>query len=229
MNEHGVNHGSKPRFRRALVHMILWGTCLWLCGSAALADNFPPPPLVEPVGSRYLAITPQPWDNDVALAVIGFLCLPFGVPQPCPGVACPVVDCVGQYVQADGVLGPTPYYQSVEDWGTVYARGAEIVPDALYTARAVDPQSGAGAAVALAKTYKWGDTDENCVVNMVDIQCVLNAFKGIFTTTCTRQSADLTATAGPCGPPDTVINIMDIVAVLDAFQGVPFPCEDPCP
>ncbi len=229
MMQHGVNHGSKTRFRRALVHMILWGTCLWLCGSAALADNLPPPPMVGSAGSRYLAITPQPWDNDVALAVVGFPCVPWWGPQPCPGVECPIVDCVWLYVQADGVLGPIPYYQSVDDWGTVYARGAEIVPDALYTAKAVDPQYGAGAAMHIAKTFKWGDTNRDCAVNSIDILCFVNAFEGSYTAACTRQRADQIATLDRCGPPDGVINISDLVAIYDAFGGMPFPCEDPCP
>ncbi len=226
MDQRGEDHRSKHGVRRVLAFMIIGSACLWM--SAALADNLPPPPSIAGVGSRYLEITPGSWGDDVALQVIGFFCIPWGSPQPCPGVPCPIVDCVGSYVQANGVLGPEPFYQSVDDWGTVYARGAEIVPDAVYTARAVDPQSGAGPAVGLAKTYKWGDTDGNCVVNFLDIVCVLDAFKGIFTEVCTPQSADLVATFDPCAAPDGVVNMMDISWVVDIFQGAPFPCDDPC-
>ena len=229
MNPQKTSHCPKAGIRRAMI-MILSGVCICTIGSVVLADNFPPPPAIEAAGSRYLAITPGAWESDVALQVIGFICVPWGVPQPCPGVECPIVDCVGLYVQADGVLGETPYYQSVEEWGTVYARGAEIVPDALYTARAVDAVYGPGSATGLAKTWKWGncETGGDCNVNILDISCVIAVFQGNPTETCTFHGADVTSTTDPCGPPDGVVNISDISAVAGAFRGEPFPCDDPC-
>lgn len=226
MNHPRKHRDDGPRSRCVLTFIILGMSCFWMGGGSLLAC--PPYPYVEAIGSRYLAITPQEWEFDVAIQVIGFPCIGFGVPQPCPGVECPIVDCVGPYVQADGVLGSTPYYQSVEDWGTIYVRGIEIVPDALYTARAVD-YSGPGPAVQLAKTWKWCDTDNDCDVDMDDINCQIDVFKGIITEECTLEAADVTSPFAPCGLPDRVVDFYEISLCIDAYHGAPCPCEDPCP
>jgi len=210
--------------RRALITVAI--CLLAMAASAVCADDLPPPPQIEAAGARYLKLVAQPWSQPIALQVLGFPCSFFT--SPCPGVDCPAVDCVIGYVQPDGLLGPSPIFRPWEEWGTVFVRGAEIVPDASYTARAVDPIQGPGPALAVVKTYRWGDTDGDCDVDMADLNCILDAFAGNVSGACTLQSADLRQTADPCEPPDQLVNIFDLLAALDGFAGAPFPCPFPC-
>ena len=63
----------------------------------------------------------------------------------------------------------------------------------------------------------YGDVNDDEVVDLTDILCVLDGFTGQFDT-CSLQSLDI----GDCTPDDK-IDLADILAVLDGFQGV-----DPC-
>ena len=198
----------------------------WLVDDVVVTGTLPAPQ-VDGAGCRYLAVTPQAWYHDVAILVQGFFCVP-GFYPPCPGVPCPVVDCVAAFVQADGTLGPDPVFQSTGQWGTAFVHGPEIVPDAYYTARIQDSLLGWGPAIYVGMTYRWGDTNGDCTVDQTDIDCAVDAFQGLFSQDCTIHSADVVGYSGVCSALDGVVDVRDISAIVDASQGQTFTCGDPC-
>ncbi len=163
--------------------------------------------VVEAVGPRYLAVTPAPGPDPLALLVssAGASCLP-------------------QYVQADGSLDPAPVFVTPPVWGTVFVTDAEIVPSVTYDVQ-TESQSGTLSAASSATTFMWGDVDNNVVVNFNDIALVVRGFQGDFSVTI-RQAVDLV----PCVLNDD-INFADINADVRAFQGAPYTetgCPSPC-
>lgn len=155
-------------------------------------------------GSRYLAVSPPADVGAVALRVTsaGLACLP-------------------KWLDANGVVGSTPVYRTPAEWGTVHARGREIVPGRSYT---VETVTGTGQVVAgaSAATWAWGDVDDVHGVDVFDILCVLDGSQGIFAK-CPVRSVDLMGTV-----PDGSVDGQDIQAVRDAFAGLPYPDSDPC-
>lgn len=75
-------------------------------------------------------------------------------------------------------------------------------------------------------TWRWGDTNNDGVVNLDDILCELAAFSGNYSATCTLYSADQ---IGGFFNPDRVVNLDDILAVLNAFSGQPYSDTPICP
>ncbi len=168
-------------------------------------------PVVQSVGSRYVAITPPSGLGSVALRV--------------ESAALP---CLPLYVQLDGTLDTTPQFHSSFEWGTAFVSGQEIVPEEQYDVRAdvrapADPENL--SSVESATTWQWADATNTDGVDIVDVVCALDGFLDVFTT-CTLQGTDIRGSLDDV--PDQNIDIADIVATLDAFSGTPFPGPDPC-
>jgi hypothetical protein len=175
----------------------------------ASVDYDPPdPPLAYGVGSRYLLVTPPPGLPSVALRVEAA-----GLP------------CMPKYVDATGDLVDEPVFRSSQDWGTVTVTARAIVPDATYELRSdvrdpLEPQNLSGPTTAT--TWAWGDADNNGIVDLFDLVCVLDGFQDLFAR-CTLEGDDLRGDV-----PNGIIDLFDIVAVLDAFQALPYPDATPC-
>jgi hypothetical protein len=92
----------------------------------------------------------------------------------------------------------------------------------MYRVQAVDALGQMTDPLSV-RTWIWGDTDNTGVADVDDLICVLDAFGGFFTQTCTPQSADLM----PCTP-DGLVDIEDLIGVIDAVSGYPYPCGSPC-
>lgn len=64
-------------------------------------------------------------------------------------------------------------------------------------------------------TLKFGDVNNDTVVNLDDILCVVGGFGGHFTSACPKERVDLV----PCPVRDGLITLDDILGVLTAFSG----------
>lgn len=177
----------------------------------------PPEPAAEAVGSRYLEVTPQPWPTDVAIRILGQSC---DQDHPSSCGDCTEAACVDAFVQADGTLGDVPVVRSAAAWGTVFVTGADIFPEALYRVL-IEDASGPGGS-RIVKTFKFGDTNGDFVVDDTDRLCVLDVLGGGIEGLCSLQAADVSG-AERCDPPDGLATVVDLVAILDAIQGV-VPC-----
>jgi hypothetical protein len=172
-------------------------------------------PQVEKAGSRYLAVSPPPGSEKVALWVTG----------DCVKTQ---VACVGAYVKGDGTLISTPVFQFPSQWGapdtprTVFVGDDAIIPNTRYHAHVQFEDSRLSGPTA-GSTGLWGDADQSGVVDGDDITCVIYAYGGLFYDNCTLRSADLM----PCEP-DRLVDMDDLSAVIAAFGGEPFPCPPPC-
>jgi hypothetical protein len=186
---------------------------------AGVASACPNPPHVGDAGCRYLVVTPVANPNRVAIQVIGLDGTPLGMED---------VGCVSAYVQADGHLGPDPYYQWPKEWGTVYVFGPEVIPNGWYTARVKDEiTEETSAAAESGYTWLWGDTDHDDDVDMDDIYCAVDVFQGTEEPPCTFWGADVWGSGTGC-PPEQILNLDDIMRIIDAYQGGSFPCDKPC-
>ncbi len=209
----------------ALVETLGGVTETMVAGSASGADvtgSIGPPvdfvvecsaPEVLAVGARYLAITPAPGEDAVALALTGDL-------------DDPDLACVSGYVQSDGMLGEDAVFLLPSEWGLVYVTGCDVVPGATYSVRAVCEQqgsSGVPSAPVSAATWRWGDVTHDGCVYFNDITLVVDGSMGNFPAGVILQNLDL----APCTP-DGVIDELDISATEQAFRDIPFPCEMPC-
>ncbi|MHC5109618.1 MAG: hypothetical protein ACYTHJ_07045 [Planctomycetota bacterium] len=167
--------------------------------------GLPAPPAAVSMGTRYLAITPAPGDDAVALVVTGH--------QP--------LDCVSRFVQEDETLGDLPFAQLPEVWGTAYVHGEEIMPDTTYDIEA-ESEAAIRSAVVTTTTWAWADVDGNAVTNFSDVLLLVLGFQGDF-----QQAALETLDIYPCMP-NRVVNFDDILQGVLAFQGANFPCSGPC-
>ncbi len=190
-----------------------------LSTALALGNNFPPPPTATVIGSRYLEITAVAWKRDIAIEVISL----FGP----GGFGDMALYCIDLFVQGDGTLGPNPFYQSDQEWGTIIVGDEMLMPSVTYTVRAVDGVVGAGAAVVMLKMWPWGDVTGDGGVDQDDVDCIVDAFGGNYKCAGSFYGADLCGYGSGCLPPDGFINLYDILCILRAIQGTGFPCE-PC-
>ena len=138
----------------------------------------------------------------------------------------------------------------------VFVFGEKLVGGMTYDDYADCDASLPGANLSEAvrvEMWRWGDTDNNTTVNIVDAVKALDAFTALFHTIpcqndgdCVRvppdffcdpevgrclwttlQNTDIISETG-CTP-NGVVNIFDVLHILDAFQGFPDPCGVPCP
>jgi len=81
-----------------------------------------------------------------------------------------------------------------------------------------------------ADTCLWGDTNCNDFLNILDITCAVDVFKGISSETCNFYTVDEDppSAGGSCAAPNQLINMLDINVAVDAFKGVAYPCPEPC-
>lgn len=171
-----------------------------------------PPPVVVVIGSRYLAVTPGPSIDPVALTIEG---------DPSDSA----VNCLTMFVNPFGTLGTAPVYRSPEAWGTVMVGDLEIQPARTYRiwTDCTQSKSGLMSDVVEVTMWIWGDTDGNQDVEIADILRISNGVQGIFDEGTILENIDLM----PCVP-DGLINEADFTAVQEAFAGAAFPCPLPC-
>lgn len=196
-------------------------------------------PTVTALGPRYLGVTPAAGVGLVALQVRGIAgavsCVNAYVQANCQGgtnanaICSTNTDCPGGLCSNTGTLGGTAVYRTPAEWGTVAVRSEVIGPLTAYEVRAdcgMTPGVTLSAPVA-ATTWKWGDTNNNVVVNFIDVTRVVAGFQGQFTPALIRENVDLTGTN--CLPNRT-INFQDVSTCVGAFQSKPFTyCSPPCP
>lgn len=173
------------------------------------------PPVVIGDGPRNIKLVPVADTTPIAFLVTGL---------PTDGV----VSCVSQYVQLDGSLGVSPVFQTPAQWGTVHIADEAIRPSADYRIRG-DCGSPGNPDITLpadARTWKWGDVNNNTFVNVSDIQLIVKAVQQDYSLV-TLERADLL----PCQP-NRLVNVSDVQAGVLAFQHLPLTavnCPDPCP
>jgi len=193
---------------------------LYLSGSSTIVTVSEPaaclPPDVIGEGSKTLNITPVGADP-MALLVTG-------IPQDS------TVACVSAYVQANGTLGPNPVFQLPSAWGTIGARGLEIIPGKTYRVQSNcgSPGNPSLSLPATGTTWVWGDvaSPQNNLANFADVLAVIRAFQNDLTTV-TIARADIE----PCLP-NRVVNFSDVLRDVKALQGVSYTavgCASPCP
>jgi len=200
------------------------------------------PPIVAAEGPRYLAVTPQPWLLPVALQISGID----------PGIS-----CVEGFVQADGTLGPQPFYllPGSDGWGTIRVRDSDLVAGSTYRIQTDCDASAPGTEVsAPVETTLWmmGDADNDRGVDIFDMVRVLDGFRGDFFRVPCLTDTDCAAVppyfsckreikrcvwvrmqnvdmVGSLGcTPDGVVTILDATATVAAFQGQSNICPGPC-
>jgi len=136
---------------------------------------------------------------------------------------CPQGECAGR---CDiGTLGATPYYKTAAQWGTAKVRGAQIRPETTYSVHTECDFPGGPvlSSAANAKTWRWGDVDNNGSVNALDVSNLVNAFKGLYGP-FTFEQMNLYGCV-----PDDVLNALDITLDVDAVRGLAYPCSVVCP
>lgn len=170
-------------------------------------------PTIVAAGSRYLAVTPRPGSDPLALLFTGD-----------PGG--PAVACLSRYAQGDGTFGAQPVFRTPASWGTVLVHGLEVRPFTRYAVQADCRPQGAGyvSNKAFARTWVWGDVNGDGAAGIDDITLMADGMQGLIHGGATQQSLDLS----PCAP-DGVIDSQDMADAQAAFSGTPFPCEAPCP
>lgn len=169
-----------------------------------IVDTVCNPPAVSAEGCRSLEITPAANPTAQALRVTS-----------------PDWACLNDYVQADGSLGPAAVFQTAAAWSTVFARGHQITPSALYEVRA--ECGSVTSSVASAVTADWGEINGIPPVDLGDILCLLDGYDSVFAV-CSLPAVDIS----PCDP-DGLVELTDITDGLAAYAGGPYPCPPVCP
>jgi len=98
-----------------------------------------------------------------------------------------------QYVQANGLLGDVPVYQTPAQWGTISVHGDNLIPGTSFLIRAdcgATPGDVLSDPVAVT-TWKWGDVNKDSKADIADTLRVVDGFLGIFfrrATPCTSNA-----------------------------------------
>ncbi len=189
----------------------LQATCTgtWQEGGSCTSNPCPATPTLAAAGCRYLSVNPNMPGTDEPFAL---------------RVTSAELPCIDLFVSDEGLLTTTPVLKTAAEWGTVYVADHETVPVKSYTIQAVN-----GLFVSetvAATTWHFGDTNNDLIIDLDDILCVLAAFSGNYSTNCTLYSADQ---IGGFFNPDRIVNLDDILAVLNAFTGQAYPGPYPCP
>jgi hypothetical protein len=167
-------------------------------------------PGVEPMGSRYIRVTPQGGGGPVALRVTS---------EQFP--------CLERYVRLQGAgigrLSDTPQFLTPAQWGTVSIADAEVISGATYSLMAELAGGGLGLA-ASGSTMGWGDVGPPWGnVDFRDVSGTVDRFKAVSTAPPVARTDFYPAV------PDGVIDFRDISATVDAFKGYGYPFGVPCP
>jgi hypothetical protein len=192
---------------------ILAGTSTDLDGNG-VPDECDAMPDADAAGCRYLAITPPPGTEPVALYVTA-----------------PSYPCLTRYITPDGHLSLTRSYLLPDAWGTVYVSDPDLVPDVQYYIQT--EIGGQWSAPARVVTARWGDVTgwyidgqwepPNGGVNILDATAALARFVNL------PDAPPLPACDLQPERPDGVVDIQDIMYIIDAFRGFPYPFDDPAP
>lgn len=158
-------------------------------------------PLAHAEGSRRFSVVPQPIESNAPIALL--LTSP-DLPRFC------------RYVGSDGEVVSSPSFRTPAEWGSPVVSGDAIIPSTKYEIRTVCP-NGNTTNPALVTTWRWGDVNNDEIVDVVDINCVLAAFSGNYDN-CSLFASDLLGF-----DPDDLVNLHDILAVIDASQGESYP------
>jgi hypothetical protein len=156
-------------------------------GMPALVDiSACPPPTVEVIGSRYVAVTPAPGVDPVGLYVTG---------------VDPEVACIGEWAREEGllidgdvVLG-SPAWQLPDDWGTIHLAGANLWPVSMprspddpterwYNVQTdCSPEGEPGTSLSDPVSFTlwyWGDANNDGSVDFSDIGATVDGLRGVF-------------------------------------------------
>jgi hypothetical protein len=139
-------------------------------------------------------------------------------------VTSPDWTCLSKYVDVDGTLTDAPVFQLIDDWGTIFVEGEEIVPDSTYEVRA---ECGAFTSNPGSVTVNpWCDHDSDGFITIGDVLLSVEAFQGNYAHT-TLEVVDI----WPCAP-NRLINIDDLQWTVNTFMGqtyadtgCPLPCD----
>ena len=166
-------------------------------------------PTAAALGCRWLGVHPPAGPRKVAIRVTG-------------DAQNPEVSCVSRYVQIDGRLGLSPFYQFPQEWCTAYVHGTAIMPNARYTVQLIDGVTF--FAPQVVTTSKWADVDGNGLLNVTDVQAIVLYIAG------SRKFDPEAVDIGPCVP-DGFVNVTDVQTAVLAFGGLPYAstsCLQPC-
>ncbi len=181
------------------------------CSGGVCVGAAVPPPLVMGVNAFRVRITPQPAGSLVPQAIF-----------VSGDSADPLVSCASGYVQTDGTLSSTPVFLSAVDWGVVEAMDRSVMrPSSLVEVRA-ETLDGARTDASVTRTLRYGDTNNDDIVNLFDLFCLLDEFMGN-PSGCLFVDADL----HPCEPNGS-INLFDLFEILNSFSGQGYPCAGAC-
>lgn len=172
-----------------------------------------PRPTASSIGCRYVAVTPAPGPDPIALLVIG-------------DIDDPGVSCVFSYVQVDGTLEQTPVFQTPQEWDTVYVGDAQIAASTTYHVQAGCGQGQTVESVSspvTLETWVWGDVNNDGCAFIDDVTMVLDGSQGNIGEGTLLESLDL----GPSRP-DRQIDSEDVQAVQYAYIGAVYPYPMPC-
>jgi hypothetical protein len=174
------------------------------CAGEAIAQA----PDVESVGSKRFQVTPLPPGSPGPVALL---------------VTSPDWTCLSLYIDVDGTLTETPVFQLIDDWGTIFVEGEEIVPDSTYEVRA---ECGAFTSNPGSVTVNpWCDHDSDGLVTIGDVLLSVEAFTGNYAHT-TLEVVDI----WPCTP-NRLMNIDDLLWTVNTFTGWTYAdtgCSLPC-
>lgn len=182
------------------------------CDDASVSCGGCVAPDASGVGCRYLAITPAPGVETVALSVVG---------DPSD----PSVDCVIGFVQSDGTVGVGAVFLTPAQWGTVMVTGDGFRPNSAYHVRADCTAGGTGfvSSLSVATTWVWGDVTGDGFAQFDDVAAVFDASQGNAPPGSLPNQFDLVGCV-----PDGIIDDADVLAVQSAVVGDPFPCASVC-
>lgn len=127
--------------------------------------------------------------------------------------------CLTSYLNSKGQIVGEAVFLPGKDWGEFNVFGEAIIPNTNYEIR-VQSENGAYLSYP-TRTWIWGDTNQDEIVNLEDLLCVLSGLLGDFNR-CPAESLDLIGSA------PGVVDLDDVMAVLEAFSGAEYPDSQLC-
>ena len=199
------------------------------CTDPGVCQESPPscgclPPVVSAAGCRYLAISPQPGDGSMAMAILVSAVCPLSSPKyvGTPFGPYNVALLVDDAAQAA--------YLTPAQWGgTVYVTGVEIAPELTYTAQADCgvPGQPVLTEISEATTPVWADftgiPERDGVANVLDVSAVVDGVKGL------PSALPLYALDVVGCVPNQRLDVIDIASTVDAVKGFTYRLGTSCP